>query len=162
MSVQLILREDVEGLGRIGDEVHVSAGYARNFLLPRKLAEPITKGALRRIEAKKLLMQKQHEERINVAKAMADKIAKTTLVIPMAAGENDKLYGSVGPSQIAEALLAHGIEIERNIIVLDEPIRELGSSEVEIKLHSEVKAIAKVKIVRADDKTAAKAEPPKA
>ncbi|MGI6354701.1 MAG: 50S ribosomal protein L9 [Lentisphaerae bacterium] len=161
MSVQLILREDVEGLGRIGDEVNVSKGYARNYLLPRNLAEPITKGALKRIEAKKLLMQQQHEERVNVAKAMAEKIAKMTLVIPMAAGENDKLYGSVGPSQIADALQAQGIEIERNIIALDEPIRELGSTEVEIKLHSEVKAIAKVKIVRTDDKTDA-AEPAKA
>jgi large subunit ribosomal protein L9 len=106
-------------------------------------------------------MQQQHEERVNVAKAMAEKIAKMTLVIPMAAGENDKLYGSVGPSQIADALQAQGIEIERNIIALDEPIRELGSTEVEIKLHSEVKAIAKVKIVRTDDKTDA-AEPAKA
>jgi len=160
MSVQLILREDVAGLGRIGDEVHVSEGYARNFLLPRKLAEAVTKAALKRIEAKKLLLQQQHEERVNVAKAMAEKIAKTALVIPMAAGENDKLYGSVGPAQIAEALLAQGIEVERNIIVLDEPLRELGSSEVEIKLHSEVKAIVKVKIVRAEDKAAA--EPAKA
>ena len=157
MSVQLILLEDVAGLGRIGDEVHVSEGYARNFLVPRKLAEPVSKAALKRIEAKKLLLQQQHEERVNVAKAMADKIAKTQLVIAMAAGENDKLYGSVGASQIAEALLAQGIEIERNIIELEEPIRELGSSEVEIKLHSEVKAIVKVKIVRADDKGAAEA-----
>lgn len=160
MSVQLILLEDVAGLGRIGDEVHVSEGYARNFLLPRKLGEPISKAALKRIEAKKLLLQQQHEERINVAKAMAEKIAKAALVIPMAAGENDKLYGSVGAAQIAEALLAQGIEVERNIIVLAEPIRELGSSEVEIKLHSDVKAIVKVKIVRADDKAAA--EPAKA
>ena len=159
MSVQLILLEDVAGLGRIGDEVHVSEGYARNFLVPRKLAEPVSKAALKRIEAKKLLLQQQHEERVNVAKAMADKIAKTQLVIAMAAGENDKLYGSVGASQIAEALLAQGIEIERNIIELEEPIRELGSSEVEIRLHSEVKAVVKVKVVRADDKGEAGAAP---
>lgn len=159
MSVQLILLEDVAGLGRIGDEVHVSEGYARNFLVPRKLAEPVSKAALKRIEAKKLLLQQQHEERVNVAKAMADKIAKTQLVIAMAAGENDKLYGSVGASQIAEALLAQGIEIERNIIELEEPIRELGSSEVEIRLHSEVKAVVKIKVVRADDKGEAGAAP---
>ena len=101
MSVQLILLEDVADLGKIGDEVHVANGYARNYLLPLKKAEIVTTAARRRVEAKKLKLQKEHEERVAVAQAMADKIAQLTLTIPVAAGENDKLYGSVSAAQIA-------------------------------------------------------------
>ncbi|HQL10490.1 MAG TPA: 50S ribosomal protein L9 [Lentisphaeria bacterium] len=154
MSVQLILLEDVQDLGRIGDEVHVSEGYARNFLLPRKLAEAITSGARKRIEAKKLRLQQEHVERVNVAKAMADKISKLLLTIPVAAGENDKLYGSVGVSQISDALAAQGMDIDRADIVLPEPIRELGSHSVDIKLHADVRGTVSVKVVRAEDKKA--------
>ena len=124
MSVQLILLEDVADLGKIGDEVHVANGYAK--------------------------LQKEHEERVAVAQAMADKIAQLTLTIPVAAGENDKLYGSVSAAQIADALNAQGIEVERNVVVLDEPIRELGSFDVDIKLHAEVSTKVKVMVTRAD------------
>jgi len=154
MSVQLILLEDVQDLGRIGDEVHVSEGYARNFLLPRKLAEAITSGALKRIEAKKLRLQQEHEERVNVAKAMADKISKLLLTVEVAAGENDKLYGSVGVSQISDALAAQGMDIDRADIILPEPIRELGSHSVDIRLHADVRGTVSVKVVRADEKKA--------
>ena len=82
MSVQLILIEDVADLGKIGDQVHVAEGYARNYLIPKKKAELVTSGALKRIEAKKLRLQKEHEERIAVAQAMADKISKLLLTIP--------------------------------------------------------------------------------
>jgi len=154
MSVQLILLEDVQDLGRIGDEVHVSESFARNYLLPRKLAEAITPGALKRIEAKKLRLQQEHEERVNVAKAMADKISKLLLTIAVAAGENDKLYGSVGVSQISDALAAQGMDIDRSDIVLPEPIRELGSHSVAIRLHADVRGTVSVKVVRADEKKA--------
>ncbi|MBR6057490.1 MAG: 50S ribosomal protein L9 [Lentisphaeria bacterium] len=150
MSVKLILLEDVADLGKIGDEVHVANGYARNYLLPLKKAELLTINARRRVEAKKLRLQKEHEERVAVAQAMADKIAALTLTIPVAAGENDKLYGSVSGAQIAAALLEQGIEIDRNVVDLAEPIRELGSFEVDIKLHAEVTAKAKVIVTRAD------------
>ena len=139
MSVQLILLEDVADLGKIGDEVHVANGYARNYLLPLKKAEIVTTAARRRVEAKKLKLQKEHEERVAVAQA-----------IPVAAGENDKLYGSVSAAQIADALNAQGIEVERNVVVLDEPIRELGSFDVDIKLHAEVSTKVKVMVTRAD------------
>lgn len=154
MSVQLILLEDVQDLGRIGDEVHVSEGFARNFLLPRKLAEAITSGARKRIEAKKLRLQQEHEERVNVAKAMADKISKLLLTVEVAAGENDKLYGSVGVSQISDALAAQGMDIDRADIILPEPIRELGSHSVDIRLHADVRGTVSVKVVRADEKKA--------
>lgn len=154
MSVQLILLEDVKDLGLIGDQIHVTEGYARNYLLPRKLAEAITPGAMKRIEAKKLRLQQEHQERVNVAKAMAEKIGKLLLVVEVAAGENDKLYGSVGTSQITDALAAQGIVIDRSDILLPDPIRELGSHSVQIKLHADVRGTVNVKVVRAVDKKA--------
>ncbi len=150
MSVELILLEDVKDLGKIGDEVHVAAGYARNYLIPHKLAEYVTPGTRRRVEARKLLLQKEHEERISVAKSMAESIAKLNLVIPVRAGEDDKLYGSVSNVQIADALAKENIELERNAIVMAQPIRELGSYEVDVKLHAEVSVKLKVIVTRAD------------
>jgi len=149
MAVELILLEDVENVGRIGDRVRVADGFARNFLLPRKLAAAVTPGVLRRLEARKLQLQKEHEERIAVAKAMAEKIAKLSVSLAVEAGENDKLFGSVAAPQIAEALAAQGIEVERQTILLPEPIRELGVYTVDIKLHDEVRAALKVWVVRA-------------
>ena len=152
MSVQLILIEDVADLGKIGDQVHVAEGYARNYLIPRKKAELVTSGALKRIEAKKLRLQKEHEERVAVAQAMAEKIAKILVTIPVAAGENDKLYGSVSAAQIAEAMAAQQIEVEKGAVILPEPIRELGDFDVEVRLHADVSANVKVKVVRAEAK----------
>lgn len=150
MSIELILLEDVKDLGKIGDEVHVAAGYARNYLIPRKLAEYVTPGTRRRVEARKLLLQKDHEERISVAKSMAESIAKLNLAIPVRAGEDDKLYGSVSNVQIADALAKENIQLERSAIVLAEPIRELGSYEVDVKLHAEVSVKLKVMVTRAE------------
>ncbi len=152
MSVQLILIEDVADLGKIGDQVHVAEGYARNYLIPKKKAELVTSGALKRIEAKKLRLQKEHEERIAVAQAMADKISKLLLTIPVAAGENDKLYGSVSAAQISDAMAAQGVEVEKGAVNLAEPIRELGDFDIEVRLHAEVTANVKVKVVREDAK----------
>lgn len=150
MSVQLILLEDVADLGKIGDQVHVSDGYARNYLFPRKLAALVTPGVLKRIEKRKLELQKEHEERIAVAQAMAEKMSKISLEIKVAAGENDKLYGSVTAQQIVEAAAAQGLELDKNAIVLEDGIRELGARDVEVKLHAEVRGTLKVKVVRAD------------
>lgn len=149
MAVELILLEDVDGLGSIGDLVRVADGYARNYLFPKKLAASRTTANLRRLEAKKLRMQQEHAERVAVAQAMADKIAKTSVTIPVEAGENDKLYGSVTQHQITEALLAEGITIDRHAVILDEPIKELGVYTVEVRLHEEVQTTLKVWVVRA-------------
>jgi large subunit ribosomal protein L9 len=149
MAVELILIEDVEGLGRLGDRVRVADGYARNFLLPRKLAATGTPEVLRQLEAKKLRLQKEHEERIAVAQAMAEKIGKLSVTIPVEATEDDKLYGSVTPAQIVGALAQDGIEIERDAVVLAEPIKELGVYNVDVRLHAEVQARLKVWVVRA-------------
>lgn len=149
MAVELILLEDVTDLGRIGDRVRVADGYARNYLLPRRLACAVTTANLRRLEARKLRMQQEHEERIAVAKAMAEKIANMSVTISVEAGENDKLYGSVTAVQIAQALTDEGVAIERHAVLLEEGIRELGVYNVEIKLHEEVRTSLKVWIVRA-------------
>ncbi len=158
-SVELILLEDIKDLGSIGDQVHVSPGYARNYLLPQKKAEPVTKAALKRIEKKKLQLQKEHEERLAVAKAMAEKMAQVQLVIKAQSGENDKLFGSVNAAQIIEAAKAEGLELDKDSILLKEGIRELGSFEVDVRLHAEVEGKLKVKVVRMDG---TEAEPKKA
>lgn len=149
MSVELILLEDVDGLGKIGDRIKAADGYARNYLLPRQLAASVTPGILRSLEAKKLRLQKDHEERVGVAKAMADRISQISLTIPVQAGEDDKLYGSIGPQQVSEALAAQGLTIDKNDILMPEHIRALGNYAVDIKLHTEVQASLKVWVSRA-------------
>lgn len=148
MSVELILLEDVADLGVIGDRVKVANGYARNYLLPRKLGVPLSTANVRLLEAKKLRMQKEHEERIAVARALAEKIERSSVTLTVEANEENKLFGSVGPGQIADALRDEGIEIDRNTIQLEEPIRELGVFTVAIRLHSDVSTSVKVWVVR--------------
>ena len=150
MNKELILLEDVAGLGKIGDVVKVAPGYARNYLLPRGMAEVINKGTLRQVEARKLKQQQEHAARIEVAKAMAAKIEALNLVIPVAVGENDKLFGSVSAQMIADLIKENGIEIEKSIVALDENIRELGDFQVAIKLNPEVVAQVKVQVVKKD------------
>jgi large subunit ribosomal protein L9 len=148
MSMEIILLEDVANLGKIGDKVRVADGYARNYLLPRKLGQKASIGLLRQIEAKKMLLQKEHEGRIEVARSMAAKIAGISLEIPVAVGENDKLYGSVNSQMLVDALQTQGVEIDKSTLLLEDGIRTLGETLVEVKLHAEVKATLKVKIVK--------------
>ena len=149
MAVELILLEDVEDLGKAGQKVNVAPGYARNFLVPKGLAEKVTPGALRQIEARKERILAQRKEELAVAEALAEKIASTEITIPMQAGEDEKLFGSVTATIIAEALQKEGIKIEARKVKLAEPIKELGVFNVDIKLHTDVIATAKVWVVRA-------------
>lgn len=149
MAVELILLEDVEDLGKAGEKVNVAPGYARNFLIPKGLAEKVTPGALRQIEARKERIEAKRKEELANAETLAAKIAETEVTIPMQAGEDEKLFGSVTAHLIAEALEKEGIEIEHRRIKLEEPIKELGVFNVDIKLHSDVVATAKVWVVRA-------------
>lgn len=148
MATELILLEDVKDLGQMGDKVSVSEGYARNYLVPRKFATYVTPQALRKLEARKQQLQKEHEERLAVAQNMAEKISQTSITLPVEATEEDKLYGSIGPAQIADALAANNIEVEPECVLMDEPIRELGVYNVDIHLHSEVNTTLKVWIVK--------------
>ncbi|MBT3378928.1 MAG: 50S ribosomal protein L9 [Lentisphaerae bacterium] len=148
MAVELILLEDVDGLGNLGDQVRVAEGHARNYLLPKHKACVVTPANLRRLEARKIQLQQEHEERITVAQAVAEKIGRLSITVPVEAAENDKLYGSVGPVQVVEALAAEGIQLDREEVLLEEPIRELGVYTVDIHLHTEVQAALKVWVVR--------------
>jgi large subunit ribosomal protein L9 len=149
MAVELILLEDVEDLGKAGEKVNVAPGYARNYLLPKGLAEKITPGALRQIEARRERIEAKRKQDLDNASALAAKIAETEITIPMQAGEDDQLFGSVTSHLIADALKEQGIEIESRKIKLEEPLKELGVFNVTIKLHSDVDATAKVWVVRA-------------
>ncbi len=151
MSKELILLEDVKDLGQVGDIVKVADGYARNYLLPRGFAVAVNKGTLRQAEARKLKLQKEREERLAVAKALAEKIEALEIVLPMAVGENDKLFGSVSAQVVADAINALGIEIGKADVLLDEGIRELGDYTIVIKVSGDVKANLKLKVTKKED-----------
>lgn len=148
MAIEVILLEDVPGLGKIAETVRVADGYARNYLLPRKLAQTSNPGLLRQLEAKKFRLQKEHAERIEVAKSMADKIAEISIEIPVAVADNDQLYGSVNAQMILDALLEKGIELDRTALQLKDGIKTLGETSVTINLHTEVKCELKVNVVK--------------
>ena len=148
MAKELILLDDVKDLGKIGDIVKVADGYARNYLIPQKLAQPVNKGTLRQVEARKLKLQKEHEERVAVAKAVAEKLAALSVVIPMKVGENDQLFGSVSAQMIADAVKAQGIEIDKNEVVLEENLRALGDYTINVKLNAEVTGTVKVQVTK--------------
>ena len=146
-QVNLILLDDVEKLGLAGDEVHVAPGYARNYLLPRGLAAKATPGTLRLIESRKAMIAARRAKELEDAKALAAKLAGVELSIAMQATEDEQLFGSVTARMIAEQLAAQGYTVEHSRIKLD-PIKSLGSFEVEIKLHADVTAKVKVWVVR--------------
>ena len=142
--MEVILREDVDKLGRRGEVVKVAEGYGRNFLLPRGLALAVTSANKATIEREK----KAHEARMAKEKAefesLAARINAIRFVAPRKVGENDVLYGSVTSGDIADFLKGKGIEIDKRKVQLDEPIKHLGDHEVKIKLHPEVVATMKV------------------
>lgn len=148
--VELILKQDVEHLGRRGDIVKVSDGYARNYLLPRKLALAVTDASRRQIEHEKKMAALRESEERGAAQALANRIAQATIVIARRVGETDTLYGSVTSADIADALAAQGVEVDRRRIQLADPIKKLGEHEIAVKLHRDVTAQAKVHVVKED------------
>ncbi len=149
MAQELILMENVPSLGRIGDVVRVADGYARNFLMPRKLAAKATPGALRQLEARKAQLEAEYSQQVEAAQGMAEELNKASVTIPVQAGDDEKLYGSVSNKQIADALAEMNIHIDRRKIALVDPIRQLGVYSVDVLLHEEVTAAVKVWVVRA-------------
>ena len=145
--MEVILREHVDNLGRRGDVVKVAAGYARNFLLPRKLALLVTEGNRKQIERERSKFEARELEEQRVAEAVAGRMANLEIVIARKVGETDALYGSVTSADIAEALAARGFAIERRKLQLAEPIKRIGEVDVPVKLHREVTATVKVKVV---------------
>ena len=146
--VTLILLDDVEKLGLAGDEVHVAPGYARNYLLPRKLAAKATPGTLRLVESRKAMIAERRAKELAAAQELAEKLNTIEISIAMQATEDDQLFGSVTPRMIADELAARGINIEHSRVKLDPPLKTLGGYDVEIKLHAEVTGKVKVWIVR--------------
>jgi len=146
--LKLILIKDVEKLGQIGDEIEVKDGYARNYLLPRKVAIESTLGAVKILEQKRRERARRELLHKEEMQAIAEKIAGISCTISMEAGEEDKLFGAVTSEMIAEALAIEGAEIDKKKIDLAEPIKALGVYTINIKLHPEVKAQARVWVVK--------------
>ena len=145
--MEVILREHVDNLGRRGDIVKVAAGYARNYLLPRKLALSVNEGNKRQIDRERKNAEARELEEKSQAEAFAARLAQAEIAIPRRVGENDTLYGSVTTADIATALGAKGFEIDKRKITLAEPLKALGEVTVPIKIHRDVIAQVKVSVV---------------
>lgn len=146
--MKVILNSDVEELGRKGEIVEVSDGYARNFLLPRKLAMAATKGALQQAEAMRRAREERDSKELEDAQQIATRLAKATLVVNAKAGDEGALFGSITSADIAEAIKqTTGLEIDRRAIQLTDPIRSVGAHTFGVHLHPEVDAEGTVQVV---------------
>jgi large subunit ribosomal protein L9 len=149
--MNVILLDNVENLGNIGDLVKVKAGYGRNFLIPQGKAALATPKNMEEIEARRAELEKAAAEELAAAKARAKAVDGVELVIAANAGSEDKLFGSVGPVDIVEALKEVQVEIERSEVRMpDGPIHEMGEFEVGVHLHSEINATIKLRVVAAE------------
>jgi large subunit ribosomal protein L9 len=150
--MKIVLRDDVENLGRKGDVVEVADGYARNYLVPRGLAMKATKGVIAQAESMRRNRTARDSRERESAQATANAISGLRLEIPARAGEGGKLFGSVTAADVAEALQAQkGIEIDRRKLAgLEEPVKEVGEVEVVVTLHPDVAATLVVAVVAAD------------
>jgi large subunit ribosomal protein L9 len=149
MPTELILRQYVEHLGNRGEIVKVADGYARNFLLPRKMALRVTSENKKQIERERAKAEAHENDERAAAQSLADVLATADISIARRVGEHNALYGSVTTSDIAEALSARQITIDRRKIVLDEPLKTIGEHVLTIKLHRDVPATVTIKIVAA-------------
>jgi large subunit ribosomal protein L9 len=145
--MEVILREHVDNVGRRGEIVKVADGYARNFLLPRKLALLATDGNKKQIERERVKFDLKELEEQKVAEAVVARLAGVEIEIARKVGETEALYGSVTSADIAEALAAKGFELDRRKLHLPEPIKKLGEYDVPLKLHREVTTKVKVRVV---------------
>ncbi|HEY6874465.1 MAG TPA: 50S ribosomal protein L9 [Geobacteraceae bacterium] len=148
--MKVILKENMDNLGHIGDIVKVAPGYARNYLLPRGFALEATTRNAKALEHAKRQMEYKKNKVLEGAKQFAARIEGITLVLPHQAGEEGKLFGSVTNMELAEQLKAQGIEVDRKKIALAEPIKQLGEYTVAIKVHPEVTASLKVNVTKAE------------
>jgi large subunit ribosomal protein L9 len=150
MSIEVILREHIEHLGRRGEIVRVADGYARNYLLPRKLALAVTDENKRQIEREREKAEAREAGELMEAQALQTRLEAVELAIARRVGENDTLYGSVTSADVAEALATRQLVIDRRKIQLAEPIKALGEHAVPVKLHRDVTATVKVRVVPAE------------
>ena len=146
--MEVILRQHVDNLGRRGEIVKVADGYARNYLLPRKLALPATAGNKQHVERERKIFEAREAEERGQAEALAARLTALTISIARRVGDTEQLYGSVTASDIADFLKEKGFEVDRRKLILPEPIKALGEHDVPLKLHREVTVPLKVHVVR--------------
>ncbi len=146
--MEIILREDVEKLGTRGEVVKVAAGYARNFLLPKKLAVPATDSNRKIVEQERQAHLRKEAKLVGEAQELAKLMGSVSVTIARKAGENDQLFGSVTAADISDALAAQNYSVERRKIHLDEPIRTLGEHKVTVRLHRDVTTEVTVNVTR--------------
>ena len=146
MDVQVVLTENDPKLGKRGQVVKVSAGYAQNYLFPHNKAQLATPAALKQFEAEKARHSKEEAEKLSQARAAAERFKSTPVKLELAAGEGDKLFGAVTAQHIVDALASQGLTLERKMVHLQEPIKKLGVHEVECRIHPEVNFRLKVEV----------------
>jgi large subunit ribosomal protein L9 len=148
--MQVILREHLDKLGRVGEVVNVKPGYARNFLIPQGLAYEATASNLRRIEKEKAVADAQAQELLAEAQKRATELEGVSLTFNVRAGEEGRLFGSITSGDIADRLEEQGITLYRRSILLDEPIKSLGVFSLAVRLHPEVRPEIKVWVIKED------------
>jgi large subunit ribosomal protein L9 len=153
--MEVILRQHVDNLGNRGDVVKVAPGYARNFLLPRKLALPATEGNKRHVERERKIVEAREAQEKSQAEGIAARLAGVDISIARRVGDTEQLYGSVTAADIADYLKTQGFEIDRRKLILPEPIKAIGEHTVPLKLHREVTVPLKVRVVKEGDTTTA-------
>jgi large subunit ribosomal protein L9 len=146
--MKVILRQNYESLGQVGDVVDVKDGFALNFLLPRKIAYSALKGNIAALEEEKKSLAKKSEQELKAAETLASELEKVSVTIPVQVGEEDKIFGTVTTQMISDSLKEKGYEIDKRKIEIPEQIKSLGIYGVNIKLHSSVEAKIKVWVVR--------------
>ena len=146
--MQVILKEDVRHVGDIGDVVNVKPGFARNFLFPRGLAIPAQAGQLRRVEHEKRLIETRLEKTRATAKELAEKFNGFALIVKKAAGEGDRLFGSVTTMEMETLLNEKGFSVERRQITVEEPIKTLGKHQAKLRLHRDVIVTLNIEVMR--------------
>ena len=145
--MEVILKEDIANVGKIGEVVRVRDGYARNYLLPRGLVLMANKKNLKTFEHQKKLVADQKEKVMRQAQGAADQLTSVALVISMKAGEEGRLFGSVTNMQLEKALKAKGLNVDRRKIHLDEPIKTVGEYEVPVRLAADLTVSLKISVV---------------
>lgn len=146
--MKVILRQNYEALGQIGDMVVVKDGYARNYLIPRKIAYVALKGNIRALEEEKKSLNKKMMQELHAAENLSNELEKVSVTIPVQVGEEDKIFGAVTTQMIADSLKEKGYEIDKRKIEIEEPIKALGIYGIDIKVHPNVSAKIKVWVVR--------------
>ncbi len=150
MPVEVILRRHVDSLGRCGEIVKVADGYARNYLLPQKIALPVTEASRRQIKRERATADIREAEEKQAAEVFAQRLGGVECVIARMVGEADVLYGSVTNADISDSLAAKDLAVEKRRILLPEPLKHLGEFVVPIRLHPDVTAQVKIRVVKED------------